>query len=116
MAIRILHLAAANAEPITEFASRGAASEKLGDGAGDFHAYTIHFEAGGLIGPHPAGFDQLFLVVRGTGWIAGDDGVRHPIDAHHAAFVPTGELHSKGSEAGMTAIMIQVSSIVRSSS
>ena len=64
------------AQPITLFDSTGAASVPLGDGSGEAHVYWIHIEAGGCIGAHPAGFGQLFLVVAGSGWVAGADGVR----------------------------------------
>ena len=34
----------------------------------------VQFDAGGMIGRHEAGFGQLFIVLAGTGWVAGDDG------------------------------------------
>ena len=54
--------------PITEYASRGATAQPLAHGAGETHVYAVHLEAGGEIGPHPAGIGQLFLVVAGSGW------------------------------------------------
>lgn len=81
----------------------------LAHGQGQTHAYAIHFAAAGVIGPHPAGFDQLFLVVQGSGWVAGEDGIKLPLRAMEGAFVPRGETHSKGSQDGMLAIMMQAS-------
>jgi quercetin dioxygenase-like cupin family protein len=94
---------------IEEFAASGAFSVDLAHGTGDSHAYAIHFAPGGVIGPHPAGFDQLFLVVQGSGWVAGADGVRLSIRTHCGAFVPRGEIHSKGREVGMLALILQAS-------
>ena len=95
-------------EPVERFASRGAWSRALGHGEGEAHVYVIQIEAGGEIGPHEAGFDQLFVVLEGSGWAAGADGVRHPIAVGQAARFPRGAVHAKGSETGMTALMVQV--------
>lgn len=109
MTIRIFSFDAGQALPIEHYASIGASSVDLAHGSGAAHAYAIHFEPGGSIGPHPAGFDQLFLVVQGSGWVVGADGVRLAVDHGCGAFIPNGEVHSKGSEAGMLAVMIQAS-------
>lgn len=105
--IRLISFTADEARRIDQFDSRGASSVDLAHGEGEAHAYAIHIEPGGVIGPHPAGFDQLFLVVRGSGWVAGADGVRHAVGLERGAFIPTGEMHSKGSDVGMLAIMVQ---------
>ena len=109
VAIRIVDFTSNSALPITQFSSSGASSVELAHGVGESHAYAVHFVPGGVIGPHPAGYDQLFLVVHGSGWIAGADGVRLELGANHGAFVPKGELHSKGSEGGLLALMVQAS-------
>lgn len=95
------------ADPIEDFQSRGASAVQLASGVGSTLVYAIHFEPGGVIGPHQAGFDQIFLVVGGAGWAAGADGMRRPLVSGQAARFSLGELHSKGSDTGMTAIMIQ---------
>ena len=61
-----------------------------------------------MIGPHEAGFGQLFLAVSGDGWVAGEDGVRQPLREGESAFIARGEIHSKGSDTGLTALMVQV--------
>ena len=99
------------AQPITLFDSQGAFSVPLGDGSGEAHVYCVHLEAGGCIGAHPAGFGQLFLVMEGSGWAAGADGVRVALPAGHGALIERGEVPSKGSERGMTAIMVQVAEL-----
>ncbi len=96
---------------IERFESHGAWSTPLGAGTGESHVYAIHFDAPGEIGPHEAGFDQLFLVVEGSGWAAGPDGARVPLRKGQAARFRRGEVHSKGSDVGMTAIMVQVETL-----
>lgn len=107
MGIRLISFTADEARRIEQFDSRGASSVELAHGDGEAHAYAIHIEPGGVVGPHPAGFDQLFLVVRGSGWVAGADGVRQAVGLERGAFIPTGEVHSKGSDLGMLAVMVQ---------
>ena len=99
------------AAPITEYASRRAGALSLADGAGEAHLYAVHLDAGGEIGAHPAGFGQLWLVVAGEGWVAGSDGVRHPVRAGMGALFARGEMHAKGSESGCAAIMIQLAEL-----
>ena len=104
----VIAFSAESASPITEFGSRGAFAQLLGDGDGESHVYFVHIEPGGVIGPHPAGFDQLFLVTSGSGWVAGSDGLRKSLSAGNGAAISRGEVHSKGSDVGLTAIMIQI--------
>jgi hypothetical protein len=100
-----------HAAPISEYGSRGAAAHPLADGAGEAHVYALHLEAGGEIGPHPAGFGQLFLVIAGEGWVAGADGVRQTVCAGQGAMIARGEVHAKGSRTGLTAVMVQVAEL-----
>jgi hypothetical protein len=72
------------------------------------------FDPGGSIGPHEAGFGQLFVPLVGAGWFAGADGIPVPIPPGSVGFIRRGEIHSKGSETGMTALMIQVSDLTTS--
>jgi len=64
-----------------------------------------------VIGQHQSGFDQLFLVAHGVGWAIGGDGRRVELSAGQGVYLKRGELHSKGSDTGMTAIMVQVTNI-----
>ncbi len=109
MPIRLVDFTAASGRPIEQYSSIDASAVELAHGAGDSHAYAVHIARGGVIGPHPAGYDQLFLVVQGSGWISGADGVRHDVGSLRGAFVPKGEVHAKGSDAGMVAVMVQAS-------
>jgi quercetin dioxygenase-like cupin family protein len=106
--MRVIETASGAAEPITEFDSVAATRVVVADGVGDAHAYVVSFEPGGSIGPHTAGFGQLFIPVAGSGWAAGGDGQRHRISVGQIAHIARGEVHSKGSDTGMTAVMVQV--------
>jgi quercetin dioxygenase-like cupin family protein len=109
MAIRLFRFNASQAKPIEAYASSGASSCEIAHGQGCSHIYVVRFKPGGVIGPHPAGFDQVFLAVQGSGWIAGTDGIRQEVQEESGAFIPVGEHHSKGSKTGMLAVMIQAS-------
>jgi quercetin dioxygenase-like cupin family protein len=109
--MRVVNFSREHARPIELFDSVAASAVHLCDGAGEAHVYCLHFEAGGVIGEHVAGFDQLLLIVAGEGWAAGASGRRVNLSAGQGVFFARGETHSKGSETGMTAVMVQVSEI-----
>jgi hypothetical protein len=109
--MQVVHFSGGHAEAIEQFGSVGASAVPLGHGEGAAHVYAVHLGPGACIGPHPAGFAQLFLAVRGRGWVAGADGRRVPIEADQGAFIAPGEVHAKGSDDGMVAIMVQVSAL-----
>lgn len=106
--MKVIDFSREHSLPINNFDSVAARSVHLADGEGEAHAYSIHFESGGCIGPHPAGFGQIFLVVQGSGWVIGGDGERTNLECGQGAYIERGEQHSKGSDTGMTAIMLQV--------
>jgi quercetin dioxygenase-like cupin family protein len=108
--MRILRFDASLAERIgaRPYEVKLVSSIALADGEGEAHAYALYFEPGGEIGPHEAGFGQLFFAVSGDGWVAGGDGERVLLAEGQAAFINRGEIHSKGSETGLTALMVQV--------
>ncbi len=113
--MEILRLEGEHAVPIgpRPYDVRHASALELAQGSGEAHAYVLHFAAGGEIGPHRAGFGQLLVALSGTGWVAGGDGERRDLPEGHAALITRGETHSKGSETGMTALMIQVRELAR---
>jgi quercetin dioxygenase-like cupin family protein len=109
--MKILDFSGRPGEPIDAYGSVGASSVRLADGAGAAHVYCVRFAPGGVIGDHEAGFGQLFLVIEGSGWAMTGTGagrVRLDLAAGQAAYFARGEVHAKGSDVGMTAIMIQV--------
>ena len=92
---------------IDKFESVDAASLEIGSGAGEAHVHCVYFDAGGKICAHPTGFAQLFIVTEGEGWVAGADGKRVKLCAGQAAYFERGEMHAKGSDTGMAAVMVQ---------
>lgn len=88
--------------------SSAARSAEVASGGGEAHIHAVQIEAGGLIGPHEAGFGQLFLVVSGVGWAAGADRERRTLEAGQAAFIRRGEVHSKGADSDLLAVILQV--------
>ena len=109
--MQLIDFTAGHDTPISVYDSHGAYALPLGEGRGESHAYCIRIDPGGAIGPHEAGFGQLFLVVAGNGWVSGADGARQPIGMGFGAFIARGEVHAKGSDTGLTAIMVQVTDL-----
>ena len=109
--MRVIEFSRRHAQPIELFGSVAASSVRLGDGKGEAHVHCIHFEPGGSIGEHPTGFGQLLLVIDGAGWVSGAEGKRIALSAGQGAFFEKGERHAKGSDSGMTALMVQVSEL-----
>jgi quercetin dioxygenase-like cupin family protein len=95
-------------ETIVTYEARGASAVRLVHGVGEANAYLLHFDAGGAIGRHEAGYGQLFVVVEGRGWVSGQDDVRTDVCAGDVVLFQRGEYHDKGSDTGMTAVMVQV--------
>jgi quercetin dioxygenase-like cupin family protein len=71
----------------------------------------MHIGPVGRIGDHPAIVPQLFVVVKGEGWVRSEMGEPLPIRAGQAAFWEAGEGHAAGSTNGMTAIVIESSTL-----
>ena len=105
--MKIISLSSLQTEIITLFNSSNCSSYHLSEGQGTSHTYYMNFQQDSLIGPHVAGFDQLFLVISGSGWVAGKDDCPQEISAGQVAYFKKGERHSKGSEAGMMVMMLQ---------
>jgi hypothetical protein len=112
--MQLLTFGPERAEPISEYQSHYAAAVALASGQGEAHVYCIHLKAGGEIGAHEAGCAQLFLVVAGSGWVSGPDGRRQKVGQDQGAFIARGEMHAKGTESGLTAIMVQLTELTTS--
>ena len=106
--VQILSERESRLENIATYESHGTSAVRLADGHGEAHAYQLLFEAGGAIGRHEAGYGQLLIVVTGRGWVSGNDGARVEVGAGDVILFDRGELHAKGSDTGMTAVMVQV--------
>ena len=106
--MEILRFSASVAERIGRrpYAVTLASSIEVAEGEGEAHAYVIYFEPGGVIGPHEAGFGQIFLAVAGGGWVAGGDDQRIAL-AEGGLFQP-GRSALEGQRERMTAFMVHV--------
>lgn len=104
----VLNSVAPELAPVVEFDSRDALAAELANGSGEAHIHVVEIGAGGEIGPHVAGFGQLFLCLDGSGWVAAADGERVAITRGQLAYFERGERHSKGSIQGLRALVIQV--------
>jgi RimJ/RimL family protein N-acetyltransferase len=109
--MRIIEFSPQMMQPITQFQSTGAASTLLAVGAGETRVHGVRFEPAGQMGSHPTGSAQLFLIVRGDGWVMGGDGRRVNVATGQGAFFERGEQHAKGSDRGMVALMVQVDTL-----
>ena len=78
-----------------------------GQGTGPTSVALVEFAAGGRLGRHPAATWQVFVVVSGSGWVAGPDDVPQPLGVGEAAVWEPGEAHTSGSEAGMTVCIVE---------
>lgn len=106
--MRLLPSTSATWELIERFSSRRATTTPLANGSGEAHTHLVRIEAGGIIDSHETGFGQLWIVVDGRGWVAGRDHQRLEVSSGDVAFFERGEQHAKGSDHGMTAVMIQI--------
>jgi quercetin dioxygenase-like cupin family protein len=109
--MQLLKFGPERSEPISEYRSQHAAAVALASGHGEAHVYCLHLEPGGEIGPHEAGFPQLFLVVAGRGWVSGPEGKRQGLSQGEGVFIARGEMHAKGTATGMTVIMVQLADL-----
>ena len=64
------------------------------------------------IGLHEASFDQLFVVVTGEGWASDGANTRFTLAPQTGVFIRKGESHAKGSESGLTALIVQGEKLV----
>jgi quercetin dioxygenase-like cupin family protein len=86
--------------PISQLGSRYKIGPLTGPGS-RVRVQIIYLGPGGLIGRHEAGERQLFAVVAGSGWVAGE-GDRRDLRTGYAAVWEAGESIEAGSAEGLT--------------
>ncbi len=94
-----------------EVTASGSISARVRRLAAATHAVVIEIAPGGVVGRHPAAVAQLFVVVRGSGWVSGADGEREPIEPGQGVVWEQGEEHESGSDTGMTALVLEGESL-----
>lgn len=87
--------------------SIGLIATRIAEFADSTRATCLTVAPGGVIGTHPAGPHQVLLVVSGSGWVAGSDGARVPVTSGQAAYWEPGEVHTTGTDVGLTAIVLE---------
>jgi quercetin dioxygenase-like cupin family protein len=90
----------------------GSVSAQVRRLATEAHAVVIEVGPGGVVGRHPAGVAQLFVVVSGSGWVSGADGERETIRSGEAVLWERGEEHESGSEEGMTVLAVEAETLL----
>ena len=93
--------------PIPAYDSIGLVATRIAAGAGRVSLTCLTVEAGGIIGTHQAPSSQMFLVTAGAGWVAGADGVRAEVRAGEGVAWDKGEVHTSGTDGGLTALVIE---------
>lgn len=78
-----------------------------GTHTGRMRVSCLTVEPGGVIGEHPAAGGQVFLLVSGSGWVAGPDGRRLDVRAGQGVRWDPEEVHTSGSDTGFTAIAVE---------
>ena len=76
------------------------------DGAEKTRVHVARYEIDSLLGRHPTKLWQLFMVIDGSGWVTGGDGIRHPISSGEVVLWHPGEEHESGSDTGMSALIL----------
>jgi hypothetical protein len=109
--MRLYRFDAAVARPITAFGSANLLLNPIARPDGEVQVVCMRLAPDGQVGQHEAVVPQLFLVVEGAGWVAGEDSTHVPITAGRAAFWQAGERHAAGTETGMTAIVIEAETL-----
>ena len=96
-----------NEHEVTGQGSLALHATRIAQFAGHARATCLALGPGGVVGTHPAGSHQVLLVVAGSGWVAGGAGEHMPISAGQGVYWEPGELHTTGSDAGLTAIALE---------
>ena len=94
-----------------EVTAPGSLSARVRRLAPEAHVVVIEVGPGGVVARHPAVVAQLFVVVRGSGWVSGADGAPEEIAAGEAVLWGPGEEHESGSDEGMTALVVEADSL-----
>jgi quercetin dioxygenase-like cupin family protein len=94
-----------------EATAPGTISARIRRLAQEAHAVVVELGPGGVLGRHPAGVPQLFVVIRGSGWASGGDGEVIDLRAGDAVAWDAGEEHESGSNEGMTVLVVEADSL-----
>ncbi len=106
--VEALDFSDAASRPVTAYGSSRVHGSRIGRSTGEAYVTRLRFDAGGVLGMHPAGVDQFFLVVEGAGWVRTRAHARkQELHAGQGILWRAGEDHESGTGLGMTVIVIQ---------
>lgn len=102
-----MNIASGSGHPIDRFGSVEA--NHLGGVrfTGDGGWTLLSLGGGGHLGRHPTVLTQLFVVLEGSGWVAGQDEAQTPIQTGQAALWDAGEDHESGTDGGMRVAVLE---------
>lgn len=109
--MKMITINPASGHEIKEYESRDAIIQKVAHLNQEAHLHWVWIQPGGRIGRHAAASQQLFLVIRGDGWVEGGEGEPERIFSGQAALWHAGEQHQANSKFGMEAIVIESPSL-----
>lgn len=92
---------------VTAYDGIGLYATRIAQVAERTEATCLTVAPGGVIGTHPAVSHQVLLIVAGSGWVAGSEENRIPVVPGQAAYWAPGEVHTTGSDTGLTAIALE---------
>jgi quercetin dioxygenase-like cupin family protein len=107
--VRVLPLTERPRRHVAEWESQGVVARPLIAGA--ITMTHLRFQPGGRLGVHPTSIAQVFVVVQGSGWVSGGDGMRERVEAGTTVLWEKGEKHASGSDVGMIAVVIQADAL-----
>ncbi|HUD69022.1 MAG TPA: hypothetical protein VMQ40_02170 [Acidimicrobiales bacterium] len=84
----------------------GISAMPLAHGADPWSATVLVCEPDGVLQPHVAGRDQIFLPLEGRGWLE-IEGVRREIEPGSCGVVRAGQLHAKGATTRLVVLVLQ---------
>lgn len=67
----------------------------------------MYFDKGNKVSFHEAFVDQLFVIIEGEGWVAGNDRKKIKLIKEEGVFWETGEWHEAGTDSGMKVLCIE---------
>jgi gentisate 1,2-dioxygenase len=70
----------------------------------------MYLDPGGHVGRHRTTTRQLFMIVKGQGWVRTGKGNRRPMRSGEGVSWKTGEWHEAGSDEGMTVVVVEYTS------
>jgi quercetin dioxygenase-like cupin family protein len=111
--MQIIRLDALAFHQITQFDSAKLSAAPLVKSSDPAQIIVMTLDRDGQIGFHQATVPQLFVVVRGAGWVCGESRERSAIAAGEAALWNAGEWHAAGTPESLLALVIESPSLER---